>query len=430
MSKSGSFSSLADWLGWLETLAPNEIDLGLERVALVLQRLNLGRPERVIHVAGTNGKGSTVAMLESLYLQASSSVGSYTSPHIHRYNERIRFAGRDVADKQILEAFARVESCRQDVALTYFEYGTLAALCVFDQAAAKTVILEIGMGGRLDAVNAVEPDGGIICNVSLDHCEWLGHDVETIAVEKAGILRGGKPFVYGDFNRPAAIDNAARILGTDLRACGRDYRFSVNEDGWDFESSGLCLRNLRLPALPGRIQVQNAAGVIALVEALNDVSLLTPQTIDTAFANLALQGRFQSLNYGKRWLIDVAHNPGAAKILAESLEASHLRGEVTCIIGMLNDKDVAAVIALLEPHVDTWIAITADGPRAMAAHELGRIVANGSDKHCLVANSISEACIVAGSGGSGDDVVLVTGSFMTVGPVLRWLSDSNTCLAL
>jgi dihydrofolate synthase/folylpolyglutamate synthase len=225
----GSFSTLDDWLPWLETLSPREINLGLERVVKVLDVLDLPRAQRVITVAGTNGKGSSVAMLEALFANAGYKTACFTSPHVLRYNERIRIDGHVASDTEIIAAFERVQSARRDVPLTYFEFGTLAALIVFAEAGADTLILEVGMGGRLDAVNAVEPDACLITNIALDHTTWLGHDTESIAAEKAGIMRAGKPVVFGAQNLSDAITEHAEKIGADLRLASEDFGFETND---------------------------------------------------------------------------------------------------------------------------------------------------------------------------------------------------------
>lgn len=422
MDRPGSLSSLDDWLGWLETLSPSEIELGLERVAEVLERLQLRNATRVIHVAGTNGKGSSVAMLESLYMQRSRSVGCYTSPHVHAYNERIRFAGKTVSDRRILQAFARVESVRRGIPLTYFEYGTLAALCVFDAVAAETLILEVGMGGRLDAVNAIEPDGGVITNISLDHCAWLGDDTEKIGAEKAGIFRPGKPFVFAAGEMPRSIEREARKTGAELWRLDRHYRYSIGTGGqWDYVGRNVTLTSLPRPALQGDFQIQNAAGVIALLEALQDTELLAPDIVQASFAGLTLPGRFQSLQRHGLWIVDVAHNAAAAAALAEALGGIEFAEKSVCIIGVLGDKEIAAIAEPLLPYVDCWIAATAHSPRAIAAAELARQIANISGKPCLIADSIGDACETAAAIRRVDAPVVVTGSFLTVGPALEWL---------
>ncbi len=421
MGRPASFGTLAQWLGWLETLSPNEIDLGLERVAEVLQRLPAGRPDRVIHIAGTNGKGSSAALLEALYLQRNDTVGCYTSPHIHRYNERIRVAGEAVDDQQIMRAFEQVEAVREDVVLTYFEYGTLAALCVFDAAGIDTMILEIGLGGRLDAVNAIEPVGGIITNVSVDHVAWLGSDIDSIAFEKAGILRGGKPFVFASDDIPQPILDRAREVGAELLLPGRDYHYRADDaGGWEFAGRQVEIRGLRKPALPGAIQIRNAAGVLALVEALGDADLLNATTINAAFSSVQLAGRLQRVERKRSWILDVAHNRGAAEVLAQELAADKAMQNLTCIAGMLDDKVIEDIIESLLPFVDSWIAVTAASPRGIPAAELAGTIANLSGKPCLIADSIEQACQQSDT--ESDGPVLVTGSFFTVGPALAWLA--------
>ncbi len=415
------FDTLDDWLSWLETLSPREIDLGLDRVQAVMGRLDLARPARVVHVAGTNGKGSCAALLESLLRELGGTVGCYTSPHIVDYNERIRVDGAPVPDADIIAAFERVEAVRQGVPLTYFEYGTLAALVVFERAGADSLVLEIGMGGRLDAVNAVEPDAGIITNVALDHCDWLGPDVETIAAEKAGIMRPGKPLVFGSRQVPRAIVAQAERMGADLWIAGRDFDSGRAGSGWHWRGRAASLQDLALPSLYGSVQVRNAAAVLAVCEALQLDGLLARDVADRAFGRVAIPGRFQRLEAGRRWLLDVAHNPDAARVLAESLGELGHAGPVTAIIGVLADKDVAGIIDAMATRVDRWIAVTPDCPRAMAARELATLVANRCNKPCLVADTPADGLRHADACAGDDALVLVTGSFYTVGPALRYL---------
>lgn len=424
MDRPASFTTLEHWLGWLETLSPNEIDLGLERVSEVLQRLPAVRAARVIHIAGTNGKGSSAAMLEALYLQRSDSVGCYTSPHIHDYNERIRVAGEAVDDQRIVRAFEQVEAVRNGAPLTYFEYGTLAALCVFEDAAVDTIILEIGLGGRLDAVNAIEPGGGIITNVSVDHVAWLGSDISAIAVEKAGILRPDKPFVFAANDIPQPVIDAASDISADLLCLERDYHYRiVDSRHWEFVGQQFRIPNLQMPALPGKFQVQNAAGVLALIEALGDTDLLNATTIDRALSDLTLPGRLQRVQRKRTWIFDVAHNRGAADVLAQTLDDDEDMREITCIAGVLSDKIVADIIEPLLPFVDQWIAVAAEGPRGIPAGELAAAIANLSGKPCLIAASIEQACDEADI--DSGSPVLVTGSFFTVGPALTWLGQQD-----
>ena len=410
---------LSRWLARLETVSSREIDLGLERVSKVLERLALPPARTVLHVAGTNGKGSSVAMLESLLRPAGARVGSYTSPHILRYNERIRVDGRDADDDQIIAAFERVEAVRDGEELTYFEFGTLAALVVFADAGADTWLLEIGLGGRLDAVNAVEPTAGLITNIGLDHCAWLGEDIESIAFEKAGIMRPGKPVVFGSHDRPEAIAAHARAVGAGLLAAGRDYDWQLSGDRWSWRGAGMALEDLQRPVLVGDHQVANAAGVLTLLEACGFGDSLTREAVNAALADVHLDGRIQSINLDTHWVVDVAHNPDAAEALARGLAG--FGGRTIAVVGMLDDKDVEHVVEHIDSRVDEWIAVTADSPRAIDAADLGGRISAAASGRCHVADSLGAAMQLAEEMAGDDDRVLVTGSFYLVGPALDQL---------
>jgi len=424
MDQSGSFNSLDDWLPWLETLSPREIVLGLDRVDEVLERLELARPSLVISIAGTNGKGSSAAMLEALLASGGAKTGCYTSPHIGRYNERIRIDGKPASDEVIVKALALVEAVRGDVPLTFFEFGTIAALVVFDSANVDAWVLEVGLGGRLDAVNAIEPDASLITNVSLDHCAWLGDNIEAIATEKAGIMRSGKTTVFGSADLPSAIPTTAATLGAELRVAGKDFSFVECEDNsgrWSWQGRRLTLTGLARPALPGKIQLENASAVLSVLESLEMDHLLTPDVVSRALSALTLEGRFQIVDDKCRWILDVAHNPGAASVLAGLLGEHQKGGQTTAIVGMLADKDIEGVITPLCGMVDNWISVTVAGARAESAHRLGGIIASACQKPCLIADSMTDALEMAESASSAEDTVLVTGSFYLVGPALDWL---------
>ena len=412
---------LAEWLARLETLSPTEIDLSLERVVRVLDRLALTRPNTVFHIAGTNGKGSCVAMLESLLHHTGTRVGSYTSPHVIRYNERIRVNGSEATDEQIVAAFECVEARRNGEALTYFEYGTLAALVVFADAGVDTAILEVGMGGRLDAVNAIEADAGLITNIALDHCDWLGNDIETIAFEKAGIMHKDEPVIFGAPEVPQAILRQADAVDARLILAGRDFDWSRDADHWSWQGQAHRLDGLELPALPGEHQIGNAAAVIALLEAAGFVELLRKELVNESLTQLHLDGRMQRISLQANWLLDVAHNPAAATALADTLRAEAHAGRTIAIVGMLDDKDVEGVVAPLREQIDHWIAVTADSPRAIGTHELARRIANAANAACLAADSLEAAIGRAHELAGADDRILVTGSFYLVGPVLTEL---------
>ena len=417
---------LAAWLTRLESLSAREIDLGLERVEQVLERLQLRLPGQVLHVAGTNGKGSCVAMLESILRGTGRTIGCYTSPHVFRYNERIRVDGKEPGDEIIIAAFERIEAVRDDIPLTYFEYGTLAALVVFVEHGVEIAILEVGMGGRLDAVNAVEPQASLITNVALDHCDWLGEDIESIAFEKAGIMRAGKPTVFGDRVAPAAITTHAADTGAELILAGRDYDWSADSSGWEWRGVRHQLTDLEFPALPGAHQLGNAAAVLALLEAAGFRDLLQTGRVNDALTGLRLDGRMQRLESDPRWLFDVAHNPAAAAALAATLRADPARGETIAILGLLDDKDLAGVLAPLVPVVDQWIAVTAESPRAVPAVDIAGRVADLAGGECTVAPTIAGAITAATTLAGAEDRILVTGSFYLVGPIISELYSRRT----
>lgn len=414
-------SGLADWLTRLESFSPHEIDLGLDRVREVLGRLELCLPERVLHVAGTNGKGSSVAMLQSMLMASGLRIGAYTSPHIVRYNERICVNGVPAPDPYIVAAFERIEALRGDIPLTYFEYGTIAALVVFEAEKVDVAVLEVGMGGRLDAVNAVEPTASLITNIALDHCDWLGNDIESIAYEKAGVMRPGRPTVFASTDLPATITRHADGIGANLYIAGRDYRWQAFDEGWRWQGLDTELSDLALPALNGSVQVQNAAGVLALLEVAGFSELLNPDTVSPALQQLSLAGRMQSVRGERHWLLDVAHNPAAAVSLSAALRATAFEGETIAIIGMLADKDVEGLVVPLSKVVSQWIAVQASSPRAISVDELARQVANATGCACLEAESIESAIEFAHEVSSVDDRILVTGSFYVVGPALEAL---------
>ena len=421
---------LSDWLAWLETLSPTEINLGLDRVQELLDRLNLTQPEHVLLIAGTNGKGSSVLMTAALLGAVGLRTGAYTSPHISRYNERIVVAGQTASDAEIIAAFRTVDALRGDIELTYFEFGTLAAAVVFAAAELDVWILEVGLGGRLDATNAIEPSASLISNVSLDHCDWLGDDVEAIAIEKAGVMRAGKPTVYGDENIPDSIVSQAKSRGAVLLRVGVDFDLVVLADKtWSWRGPSGSFTALQPPGLSGEFQTRNAAAVLALLDAAGLMEGIDEELVNRVLPGLSLAGRSQLLTVAglrsenNEWLIDVAHNPAAAEVLATSLAATDALGKQIAIVGLLEDKDVGGVIGPLAEHVDVWIAITADSHRAVPSPELARQIANLTGRACLIAGSAAEAIEFARRESSENDRILVTGSFFTVAPVLEQLTS-------
>ena len=412
-------SPLSDWLTWLETLSPKEIDLGLERVQSVLEKLSIEIPENVLLIAGTNGKGSSVAMCEALLCAAGYRVGAYTSPHVVRYNERIAVDAVPASDEQIIAAFERVAAVRQDMPLTYFEYGTLAAMVVFATQDLDAWVLEVGMGGRLDASNAIDPTASLITNVALDHCDWLGNDIETIAFEKAGVMRGGVPTVFGSREVPASVKRHAEATGAELLLLGRDFDFTRGADHWDFAGRDVQRTSIGLPGLKGAFQVQNAAAMLALLEAAGLTRALDAALLNRVLPGITLTGRYQAVRAaGANWLLDVAHNPAAATVLSATLAATRTAGKTWAIVGLLDDKDVEGVVTALNSEVDSWIAVTANSPRAIAADELARRIANCSGRPCRISDSLDDAMEYARRSASENDRIVVSGSFYLVGPAL------------
>ncbi len=409
---------LSDWLERLASFSPHEIELGLDRTATVLDRLALARPANVLTVAGTNGKGSSVALAESLCRSGGSLVGAYTSPHVRRYNERIVVDGKVASDREIVAAFERVDAARGDVPLTYFEFGTLAALAVFADRGVDQAILEVGMGGRLDAVNAIDPDASLITNISLDHCDWLGDDVEAIGREKAGIMRNSRPTVFASREVPRSVLETASTTGAELILAGRDYDWSVGDGVWHWRGRQLALEGLSAPALEGLAQFGNAAGVLALLEAAGFEGLLEKDRVNRALGSLSVAGRMQRVISDRRWLLDVAHNPAAAEALAAALGSATPEGRTVAIVGMRDDKDVDGLVAVLAPHVDAWIGVQLDDARSFDVRELARRVANASGKACLETPTVEAALEAARASSGSDDRVVVTGSFYLVGPAL------------
>ncbi len=424
----GSSASLAHWLQWLEKLSPYEIELGLDRISRVLERLALPRPSRVLTVGGTNGKGSAVAMLEALLKTGGIRIGSYTSPHVLHYCERIRIGGKPVSEASIVATFERIERVRDGVPLTYFEYGTLAALSVFAAHGVDSVVLEVGLGGRLDAVNAVDADACLITNVSLDHCDWLGRDVESIGAEKAGIMRAGRPVVFGSPDPPRSIETAAARKGAELIVAGREFSRSDLRDGiWDWTGRGHSVSGLAAPGLRGEHQLDNASAVFALLEASGLKSLLQRECIDEALSPLGLPGRLQRIEArGLRWLLDGAHNPAGALALGDALPELAGPGRVFALLGVLDDKDSDSIIRALAPVVDRWVACSPDSPRAIPGDHLARQIAAAAGQPCRNAGSVEAAMQAAEADATGDDLILVAGSFYTVGQALRYLGSEDS----
>jgi len=411
------FNTLQQWLTWQESLNPKEIDLGLERVQQVLHSLQLSADFNcpVITVAGTNGKGSSVALLESMLRAAGYRVGCYTSPHLFAYNERIRIDGENIDDLSLCQAFEQVDQARADIPLTYFEFGTLAALLIFAAAELDVLVLEVGLGGRLDAVNVINPDVALITTVDVDHTDWLGTDIESIAREKAGILRAGRPAIFAGLRCPRALQAIASERQARLMCAGQDYLYQgVGEQGWQLHGGELHYADLQRPALAGGFQLQNAAGAIMALGQLPGISL-SQQAINRGLAEVRLAGRFQCIRQQPRVLVDVAHNAQAAAALLELLQHQPVSGRTLAVIAMLADKAVDQVIRLLAPAIDEWFTAGLESRRGLAADLMAKAVDNlGADVKLCPQQTVAQACEQAVSRAGPDDRIIVFGSFLTV----------------
>ena len=403
--------SLVDWLSYLERIHPVNIDMGLERVGAVARRMGLTQlPFKVITVAGTNGKGSSCAMAASILMAAGYKVGVYSSPHLLRFTERVRINGQELADDDHRAAFAEVETARGEIALTFFEFATLAGLWLFRRAAPDVLLLEVGLGGRLDATNVVESDVAMITSIALDHCDWLGDTREAVAVEKAGVYRAGKPAISGEPNPPATIASEAARIGASLRQVGRDFQGDEHDTGWDYHGLNHWL-GLPKPALP----LMNAVTVLAALESLG---LPLPESaIRQGLANARLAGRMQRLQSEPLVIVDVAHNPHSAAYLASQLRQIPGTGKRRAVVGMLKDKDMAGSLAELDGLIDQWFLASLTGPRAATAEQLAVALGDGQGPAATF-DGVSAAYLAALAASSPDDMVIVFGSFYTVADVL------------
>jgi dihydrofolate synthase/folylpolyglutamate synthase len=414
---------LAGWLQYLEQLHPKSIALGLDRINQVKDRLGLHPTFPVITVAGTNGKGSTCAMLERIYLEAGYRVGCYTSPHLLRYNERVRLSGVALGDDALCRAFEAVEHARQETPLTYFEFGTLAAMWSFIQAGIDVCVFEVGLGGRLDAVNCFEPACAIVTSVDLDHMEYLGYTRESIGLEKAGIYRPGVPAICADPAPPTTLENYAKDIGADYRRIGEHFDFIEMADGdWRFTTVDGDLAPLPFPALSGPFQRFNAASVLATIHALQSRLPVQPESIRSGLRNVRLPGRFQQVSTHPQVILDVAHNPHAAAGLAENLRLNPVQGKTVAVCGMLADKDIAGVVSWLSPLVNEWFVASLDVPRGASADVLAAQLRNTSAQTKVnvfpnVVSAFRQACL----GMNENDRIIAFGSFYTVAEMMRVL---------
>jgi dihydrofolate synthase/folylpolyglutamate synthase len=419
-------TNLAAWLDYIEALHPKSIAMGLDRVNVVKQRLNLNPQFPIVIVAGTNGKGSTCAMLEHIYHAAGYSVGSYSSPHLLRYNERVRLNSQEVSDEDLVKAFVAVEQARQDTELTYFEYGTLAAVWHLMQKQVDIAILEVGLGGRLDAVNVFEPDSTIVTSIDLDHMEFLGDTRECIGAEKAGVFRVNIPAICGDENPPNSLIEYSNRIGAPLKLIGRDFKVEADKESWTYRADQFSIEHMPMPALIGDFQLNNAACVLTAIQSLQYLLPVQVDAIETGLKTVKLAGRFQSWSNNPDIILDVAHNPHAAKSLAINLKQSRHQGKTIAVFAMLADKDITGVIQALSSEIDAWYVSTIDNIRGAAASSLSKMILDTLPSAEVkifnqVVDAFHQACIDANE----NDRIITLGSFFTVAEVMQDLQTKK-----
>jgi dihydrofolate synthase/folylpolyglutamate synthase len=422
--------TLAEWLAYQERVNVHSIELGLDRVRAVWQRMGAAAPaRRVITVAGTNGKGSTVALLEAILAAAGKRVGSFVSPHLLRYNERVRVAGQEASDTALIASFERIETARGDIPLTYFEFGTLAALDIFARASnppLDVAVLEVGLGGRLDAVNIVDADVAVITTIDLDHMEWLGPDRDSIGREKAGVARAGRPAIVGELDPPAGLLAALDDLGAQVQRAGMDFRVQRHAAGWSWRHRDGTVMELPDPALAGAVQWDNAAAAIAALHALGgEAGGLAPAALAAAAAAgvraVRVPGRLQRLPGDPPLVVDVGHNPQAARVLARWLDTQGA-DRVHAVYGAMADKDIAGVMAALGARVTHWYlgGLERETPRGMDSAGMARALqaslpAAAYDTYADIPHALAAARAAARAG----DCVLAFGSFYVARAVLK-----------
>jgi dihydrofolate synthase/folylpolyglutamate synthase len=421
-------TSLAAWLAYLETLHPRAIALGLERVRAVYERLAIAPRIPVITVGGTNGKGSTSALLESMLSGGGYRTGLYTSPHLLRYNERVRIAGSDAGDDVLCAAFAAVEAVRQETPLTYFEFGTLAALWLFARAGLDALVLEVGLGGRLDAVNVVDADVAVVTTIAIDHTDYLGITREDIGREKAGIFRAGRIAICADPDPPAALVDQARAIGATLLRIGTEFGFVAEETQWRYVGPGGARHGLPYPALRGGYQLANAAAALTALDALRERLPVSMGAVREALVGIELPGRFQVLPGRPVTVLDVAHNAQAARALADNLAAMGFHPQTLAVFGIMSDKEIGAVIAALKPRADRWLVATLPSPRgATAALLRARLEEAGvAPDAILTFDDPGAAYRAAREMATEADRIIVFGSFLTVAAALSHESRARS----
>ena len=415
---------LSEWLHWQETLNSEEIDLDLERIHLVASRLEIESPiDRTFLIAGTNGKGTTVALIEELLVNKKLRVGSYTSPHLIDYNERICVDKKPVDNARLIDSFKLIESVRGNVALTFFEFGTLSAFTIFNDFECDAWVIEVGLGGHLDATNIITPSISIITNVDLDHQNWLGSTIDEIAKEKAGIISSGIPCIFGDSPVPPAIQIVADSEDSDLYAWNSDFFLVDNGDSFEWEGRNTTIDSIIIPSHWGPGECHNLASSLTSIEMMDSKLLPSAKELNHLLSNFSVPGRFEIVEQKQTWILDVAHNPHAAENLKKKLESLNPGKKITVILSMMQDKDVIGFVKILDDLVAQWIVCEMDTPRSHSAQALHKRLIDCGMANVSAESGLMEAFSNIKNCTKKNDRILITGSFEIVGPAKKWLDS-------
>ena len=418
--------SLDDWLNWQENLNPNQIDLSLDRIQEVKEKIRFNQPEIDIYlVAGTNGKGTTVHLLNSILRLKGLNVGMYTSPHLKKYNERVTYNNKPLEDTDFIDSFIEIESVRGEVPLTYFEYGTLAAFLSLKKFPCDAWIIEVGLGGRLDATNILNPNVSIITNIALDHQEWLGETINEIAIEKAGIISSNAPCVCGALNTGEIIGEIASRKNTDFYLIGDDFSLSNGVNGSVWSSKSKTIEKIKIPDHWAQGEKNNLAIALMSIEACNPNLLPKTEALNQLLDSFSIPGRFQIFDYRIPWILDVAHNPNAAINFRERLGTIELTDKNIMIVSLMKDKDLEEFVSLFEDIVAKWVVCTMNTPRSLSGDEISKRLSEKGLFNITVLNYPDEAFEYIETINHNYNAVIVTGSFEIVGPCIQWLENKN-----
>jgi len=415
--------NLHDWLEYQSKINIKEIDLSLSRIYEVKRRLNFKQPEiEIFLVAGTNGKGSTTHLIQSILMNKGLNVGAYTSPHLNDYNERVTFNNQNIEDKTLIESFMRIEESRGKVPLTYFEFGTLAAFLALSSKPCDAWVIEVGLGGRLDATNILHPSISIITSISLDHQDWLGEDIDSIAKEKAGIIKNKTPCISSAKNAFKVIRDKAKKSNADLYEVDRDFSMNKSKNGyvWSFRDD-LKYRNISIPDHWGQGEINNLSSSLAAINVCEEKLLPTSDKLNSIVSDFSLPGRFQIMDKGIPWILDVAHNYESALNFSQRLNSLEISGDILMIFGIMGDKDIENIIKIFKNRIRDWMVTSLESSRSLSTAEISKFLRGENILNIIKSDNPNQAFEEAKKLSHMYDAIIVTGSFELVGPAIKWL---------